>query len=478
MKKSVLKVLSIVMVMAMAFSAMSVSAFAATVDYKITNPYEGVSGLLAKDANHYKTNLHTHSTYSDADIDLRAMVMGHYNQDFDILGMADHGVIGREWDEQPTLIALYQYNHVMLNSQSHLTTEEYDAIVKGSYKSDITTRVNKRGMNCATNGIEGNMLVAQKNHINGYFVPYGSDIEGFLGEEGDYDTAAQMIEDVGGLSHINHPGDWLDSGKRETLRDGDGNPVLGADGKEIAVRTQEGIDIAKNPENVQFYANTFRKFPSCLGMEVYNAYDRPTCNDRILWDEVLKVMIPEGRNVWGFANNDAHNYEDIDTAFMDYVMPKYSMDNLRTAMTNGHFFAVSRYDAGNRIGNGKAYPQVTSIIVNDKDGVDTITIIGKNTQNIKWIADGEVIQTTSIAKDGVVVSTITLQDYSDDISCYVRAELEGTGGKTLTNAFVCDDGNMKDLVNRGPAAAAPVDAVALIRSILKMFFNMFMGIMK
>ncbi len=478
MKKSVLKVLSVILTLAMAFGAMSVSVFAATVDYKITNPYEGVSGLLAKDANHYKTNLHTHSTYSDADIDLRAMVMGHYNQDFDILGMADHGVIGKEWDEHPTLIALYQYNHVMLNDQSHLTTEEYEAVLDGSFKVDTTTRVNTRGMQCATNGIEGNMLVAQKNHINGYFVPYGADIEGFLGEEGDYDTAAQMIEDVGGLSHINHPGDWLNSGKRETLKDADGNPVLGADGKEMAARTQEGIDIAKDPENVQFFANTLRKYPSCLGIEVYNAYDRPTCNDRILWDELLQVMIPEGRNVWGFANNDAHNYEDIDTAFMDYILPEFSMSNLRTAMTNGCFFAVSRYDAGNRIGTGKAYPQVTSIIVNDEDGNDSITIIGKNTQNIKWIANGEVLKTTSIEKDGVVVSTINLQDYSDDITCYVRAELEGTGGKTLTNAFVCDDGNMDSLITRGPAATAPVDAVAFIRSILKMFYNMFMGIMK
>ncbi len=476
MKKSILKVLSVIMAVSLVFGIMQVSAFAAAVDYKITNPYAGVSSLLADESKHYKTNLHTHSTYSDADIDLSAMVTGHYNRNFDILGMADHGVIGVPWNEQPTLIPLYQYNHLLLNDQSHLSDEVFEGIVKGTYKTDTTFRTNKRGMECVTGGIEGNMLVAQKNHINGYFIPEGSDIEGFLGEEGDYETAAQMIEDVGGLSHINHPGDWFGSGKRETLKDADGNPVLDANGKEIAVRTQEGIDMAKDPKVAQFYASTFKKYPSCLGMEVYNAYDRPTCNDRILWDEILKVVIPEGRNVWGFGNNDAHNYEDIDTSFMDFVMPSYSMNNVRNAMIKGQFFAVSRYDAGNRIGYGEAYPQVTSIIVNDTKGVDTITIIAQNTEEINWIADGATIKTTSIGKTGTVISEITLQDYSDFISCYVRAELKGEGGTTLTQPFVCDDGNMDKINTSGPAMTTPVDAITLIRSILNFFYKTFMGI--
>jgi hypothetical protein len=161
---------------------------------------------------------------------------------------------------------------------------------------------------------------------------------------------------------------------------------------------------------------------------------------------------------------------------MDFIMPEYSMRNVRIAMTKGEFFAVARYEAGERIGTGKAYPQVTAILVDDTDGLDTITIIGKNTQSIKWIADGKYIQTDSIAADGTVVSKITLQNYSDDISCYVRAELQGKGGKTLTQAFICDDGNMKDLVNRGPAATAPVDIVSVLRAFLNMICRTFLGI--
>ncbi len=441
MKKTSFKVLSLLLVATMLFSVLQISSVA-VVDYKITNPYESVTAYLGSDNNHYKTNLHTHSTYSDADIDLSAMVKGFYNQDFDVLAFADHGVLGVEWDKTPTLLALYQYNHVLLNDQSHLSTEEYNAILNGTYEDAHTTRTNTRGMQSVTGAIEANYLVAQKNHINGYFMNNNS-TEGVMGNEGDFETMVKMIEDAGGVSHINHPGDWLGSA---------GDP-----------------DIARDPGNVQYFANLMRKYDSCLGIEVYNAYDRPTSSDRILWDELLKVVIPEGRNVWGFGNSDAHNLFDIDTAFMDFVMPSYSDENLRTAMENGTFFSVSRYESGERIGNGDAYPQVTCIMVDES--ADTITIIGKNCDTINWIADGEVIETAK-GTNGVTASTIKLRSHADDISCYVRAELQGEGGKTLTQAFVCDDGNMDDLINRGPAnTTVPVDFIQVLRSLINLIIR-------
>jgi hypothetical protein len=36
-----------------------------------------------------------------------------------------------------------------------------------------------------------------------------------------------------------------------------------------------------------------------------------------------------------------------------------------------------------------------------------------------------------------------LNEYADKISCYVRAQLKGTGGICLTQAFILDDGNME-----------------------------------
>ena len=126
---------------------------------------------------------------------------------------------------------------------------------------------------------------------------------------------SKMIEDAGGVSHINHPGDWLGSAKGELVYDEDGNVLYTPNGEEMTV----GYQMATDPGNVQFFANFFRVYPSCLGIEVYNAFDRPTRTDRVLWDGLLKAIIPEGRNVWGFANNDAHTYEDVDTCFMDFI---------------------------------------------------------------------------------------------------------------------------------------------------------------
>jgi hypothetical protein len=102
-----------------------------------------------------------------------------------------------------------------------------------------------------------------------------------------------MIHNAGGLSHINHPGDWLGSADSTIVYDEDGKPLLDVNGNPLT----RGYQIATDPENVQFFANSLRKYPSCLGIEVYNEHDRPTSGDRVLWDELLKVIIPEGRNV-------------------------------------------------------------------------------------------------------------------------------------------------------------------------------------
>lgn len=440
MKKSFFKVMSLLMAGAMLFSVLQVSVFATEVDYKITNPYESVTAYIGNENNHYKTNLHTHSTYSDALVSLDNMVKEHYNQDFHVLAVADHGVIGVEWDQQPTLLPLYYYNYVMLKDQSHLSTEEFQAIQNGTYKTAVSTRSTDRGLNCVTGAIEGNYLVAQKNHVNGYFMN-DSRAEGIMGTEGDFETMIKMIEEAGGISHINHPGDWLSSAGDES--------------------------IARDPGNVQFFADLLLRYPSCLGIEVYNAFDRPTSNDRVLWDELLQVVIPQGRNVWGFGNNDAHNLNDIDTCFMDFVMPEFSQANVRTTMENGAFFAVSRYEDGERIGDTGAYPMVTCILVDEE--ADTITIVGKNCDKINWIADGEIIQTNTKGAGNVVSSTIKLRSHSDDISCYVRAELEGTGGKTLTQAFVCDDGNMED---------DQIDIGSPVTTVVKSFVDMLLDILK
>ncbi len=382
--------------------------------FKITNPYEGVARLIENPENHYKTNLHTHSTYSDANNTMTEMVEGFYDNDFDILAFAEHGIWGKEWDKEPAIIPLFLFQNLWHGKRKHPSTEQFKAIQKGTWKTAKNTRTKNRGMMCVPGAIEANMFTLVKNHVNGYFT--NDELQGIYGKENDYEIPIKKIEESGGVSHINHPTDWLQGFK---------NP-----------------ENARKPENVEFFADLLRRYPSCLGIEVLNMVDGPNRCDRILWDELLKVLIPYGeRNVWGFGNSDAHRVREIDSASMDFILPEYSLKNLRSAMENGTFFPRARY-AKNEMGEdfvGEGpLPMVVRLAVDNE--AETISVWGDNCTAIDWIADGKVIKT-----DGGAQSTISLSEYSDKIGCYVRFQLRGAGGICMSQAFVCDGGNMESL---------------------------------
>lgn len=392
------------------------------VKYTIKNPYADVASLMGNEENHYKTNLHTHSTYSDANETMTKMIEAYYDYDFDILAFAEHGILGKEWDQAPSIIPLYLFQNLWHGKRVHPTTAEYHAFLDGTYKTEKNARTKKRGLMCVPGAIEANMFTLMKNHVNGYFTDDST--EGICGKENDFEEPIRKIEKSGGLSHINHPTDWIGAGKKPEL--------------------------ARKPEIVKFFADLLRRYKSCMGIEVLNMYDRPNRSDRILWDELLKVLIPEGeRNVWGFGNSDAHQGDQADTAFMDFILPEYSLENLRKAMENGNFFAMARY-AKNELGEdfvGKGIlPRFTKIEVDDEN--DTITVAGNNCKAIDFIADGKVIKTIENDTDGNMELTITLAEHSADISCYVRAQLRGEGGICMSQPFICDDGDMKRFISK------------------------------
>ncbi len=414
--------------------------------YKIVNPYTDVADLIKNNENHYKTNLHTHSTYSDANNTMVEMIEGFYDNDFDILAFAEHGLLGKEWDKEPTIVPLFLFQNLWHGKREHLTTEQYKNILSGKHKTAANLRSKSRGLMCVPNAIEANMFTLVKNHVNGYFTDNAC--EGICGKENDYEIPIQKIEKSGGVSHINHPTDWLQAYKKP--------------------------ECAKVPENVNFFADLLRRYKSCLGIEVLNMYDKPNRSDRILWDELLKTLIPEGeRTVWGFANSDAHRVCEIDTAFMDFVLPEYSLTNLRTAMENGNFFSIARY-AKNELGEDfvgtGATPKVTQITVDEQ--AQTITLKGENANCIEWIADGEIIQADNISENGVIVSVINLQRYNKQITCYVRAQLKGKGGICLTQPFVCDDGDLKRFKKEIPKPQKLTKA----QKLKKRFFDTRLGV--
>ncbi len=412
MKKIISILLCVVLI-----AAFIVPAFAKELDYKISNPYENVTDLLHEQKNHYKTNLHTHSTLSDSTVDFSDMIKAYYEQGFDILGFADHGVLGKYWNEKQTYLPIYLYQKILGRKATNLTDEEYNAITGGTYPfSAESGRIEGRGMQCVPTGIELNMVTMTKSHVNGYFCGWG---ENDLGFENGYEYAVKNVDKAGGISVINHPGDWLES--------------------------RYNFDAARDPKNVRYFGEIFNKYKSCQGMEVLNLTDSITRADRILWDEVLQYVIPHGeRSVWGFGNSDAHELSDIDSSFMDFILPEYSLDNVKSTMMNGNFFAVGRRarpELGDNFKGTGAYPTVTSITVDDEN--DVITVTGKNADKIQWIANGNIIlESQEINEAGEITSVIRLREHSEDITCYVRFQLLGEGGICIANPFTCDDGNM------------------------------------
>jgi len=236
------------------------------------------------------------------------------------------------------------------------------------------------------------------------------------------DTIA-AVEAAGGITHINHPGRYT----------GGANSNLAT-----------GAAASNNPVNIQKYVDLFSAYPSLVGMEIINKVDNESRSERILWDNILKEMMPQGRFVWGFSNDDTHSLNATGYAWNVMLMPALNQTETRKAMENGSFYAVSRVDRREGInatlpngssmpGDGNASslylleqttPSITNIVVNHAEGV--ITIEGKFYNEIEWIADGEKIATGS---------TINLNDYQGVINSYVRAHVKSDTGIAFTQPF-------------------------------------------
>lgn len=419
--KSFKKVLSIVLsVMLMLPLASLCLASAADANYTIVSPYAEVvwSGDNAWGA--YKGSLHSHTTYSDADDTLPVMVKEAYNQDYDFLAIADHGITGVDWNKAPAIQLLYTYQLLIDNPYEHLTDEEYEAIKNGTYPLYDGTVRNKK-MVPVLGANELNNLSLTKNHVNGFFLPADKG-NGFAGGENELgiDKALAYIEENGGLSHINHPGDWLASNS---------NP-----------------EIVSDPESVKTLGDLILKYRnSCLGIEVFNERNGTTGYDRILWDNLLMYTLPYGKNVIGFSNTDAHHTGTVDTSYSIFMMKENNVENIKETMQSGAFFMVTRKlrpndkigpDAEIDVANtDKPIPMFTKLTV---DG-HKITVSAKETDKIQWIANGEVIATNSIDGTGTVTLDLDTIKGVENFQ-YVRVELFGEGGLTISQALVIDNG--------------------------------------
>lgn len=363
----------------------SVESGAQTV-YHITNPYANVDWASY---GQYKANLHTHSRISDGDHSTSTMVEAYYAKGYDILAMTDHSYLTPDWD--------------LVRSGA----------VSPERKNEIQAGADRGGRSMT--GIENTNEQSSVNHINTFWAPFNNV---------PHATMSAIIgkaEELGGISHINHPGRYTGGSKQK-------------DTASIAASNKPGM--------IQKYVDLFMQYPSCVGLEIVNRLDNHSKADRILWDNILKETMPAGRFVWGFANDDAHRLTDIGYSWNVLLMPSNHQAEIRKAMETGAFYAVSRVSRLDNINrrkpNGSEMPgygasatqylleQPTPGIVDISVNGDTIIIHGVDYDRIEWIADGVVIATGN----GIVLS-----DHAGRITSYIRAQLMSETGIAFTQPF-------------------------------------------
>ena len=413
MKKSKKLVSVLLVVSLLASFVLPLSASAAVVSYDITSPYDDIDW---DSINQYQAQLHTHTLYSDGTMDVKDVVEEYYALGYDILAVTDHGVVNKGWNRVPEVLDLIGYNQY-INDFEPMSQERYEEItIHGTGRDG-------RPMLDVPQGIEMNGLVVRKNHVNGFFCGYG---QGILGQEEDYETVIAGTHAAGGITFINHPGDFLAANKENGR--------------------------AKDYNQLKIFIDPLMKYDSCVGIEIFNLRDTTDRADRILWDSILQYTIPQGKNVWGFANDDSHALDDIDVTRDIILMPELSNEALRTAMENGTFFACSRYaryEMGEEFVGEGAYADIHEVIVDDNR--DRISVVASNYDTIEWIADGEIIATGE---------SISLAEHSDEIGCYVRFQIKNKGGIVCSQPFVCDDGDMSDEAVELPEDHVPNNIIA------------------
>jgi len=353
--------------------------------YRITSPYDGIDWEAY---GQYKAALHTHTTRSDGANTLAQMIEEKYSQNFDIVAITDHNALNASWT----------------TGLGRMTVERYE---------EIKATLGENGKWSGMLMISGANEQSRGEHMNSFFADFNNASGSSL------QSNIATTEGMNGISFINHIGRYTHAS----------NP-------DRNIR----ISVSNKQENITKYVGLFMQYPTCVGMEIINRRDLETYSDRILWDNILKEVIPAGtRNVWGFSNDDSHSSASGENgnSYNMFVMPANTVENFRTAMTAGHFYPValvSKLELGETFyGNKSSPPIIKSITVSGS----SITITTENVTKIDWISDPVEINETSLG--GVVVGTTTASTSTFDVTkvgSYIRANLMGPGGIAFTQPFI------------------------------------------
>ena len=350
-------------------------------DFTIDSPYASVDwGTYGQ----YKADFHAHSNESDGSPQPYETIEEHYRKGYDILALTDHNVCNTTWNRKDDPTG---------KDREYLTDQRLSEITYGTDRDN-------RGMVAIMNSDEQSV----SDHLNTFFTPFNNEQGATL------ESNIAKTQELGGICHINHPGRYTG-----------GKKTSGTAGEEAS----------NNPETIKKYTDLFMKYDAVVGMEIINKLDGDSYSDRILWDNILKETMPEGRFVWGFSNDDTHSTAATGHSYNMMLLPSNNPENVRKSMENGTFYASAK--VAKREGytitdlsviNDYQPPIITNIQVDNDE--DTITIDGEYYNQVEWIADGKVIATGN---------TIDLNDHEGEINSYVRAQLKGNEGISFTQPF-------------------------------------------
>jgi hypothetical protein len=124
-------------------------------------------------------------------------------------------------------------------SVSPVTPQRYQEILNGVGR-------NGRGMLDVPLGVELNGAVPSNSHVNGLFADYG---QGLIGVDGDYETPVREVEKLGGVTFLNHLGNFTQAW------------------------TKENPNISRKPIYVNKFARIFLDYPSCVAMDINSGTD-------------------------------------------------------------------------------------------------------------------------------------------------------------------------------------------------------------
>ena len=375
-------------------------------DYNITSPYDGIDW---ENINQYKASLHSHTDASDADQTIAESVKSHYDLGYQILAISDHAVVGVPWDQIPQTVPIYRffkYSRTGMRDPVVLSSEEREQIINGTYESAARDALSEQlgydlgGMMEVTGACEANGATPINDcHINTFNC---QSVQAKMGVYGDFETVVEDCDKEGGFSFLDHVGEYVG-------------------------RNVEDQERVYEPYYANKFANIFLDYDSCVAFDVNS-----TRYDSLIWDEILKLTIPNGRNVPGIAFSDSHGLDGNDWAFTMMLMPELTYDAFEACMRSGAWFSVGRVDTfylGDDFdGHGNLPPAVARIDVNQE--TDTISFEGSEYDNVQWISDGKIIA------EGKNLTSLDLNAYEDVLGCYVRFQITGPGGILYSQPFV------------------------------------------